>query len=165
MKEVHHRQYFIGYRDFDYKEASREVFLKCLKDITKKEYNMLINGRRICHGDVCFYIKDEYEKLKKDVFKYNNSLEEKEQRYLNSIKESKASLRLRFLYISAGEYTKDQLVEMGYYTDVIRCVRGYYDTLPAVDAYRDMVAEHKLAIYLDDYYQNVVYAYKLNANL
>lgn len=105
-------------------------------------------------------LKDEYAKLTADAFKYNNSLEEKEQRYSNTIKETKASLYLRFLDIRSGEFTKDQLVEMGYYADVIRCVRGYYDTLPADEAYRDMNAEGKLAIYLDDFYQHVMYAYK-----
>ncbi len=110
-------------------------------------------------------LKDEFEKLVRETFKYNNGLEEKEQRYRNTIKETQASLYLRFLDISSGEFTKDQLVEMGYYTDVIRCVRGYYDTLPVEDAYRDMFAEDKLAIYLEDYYQNVMYIYKLHAGL
>ena len=110
-------------------------------------------------------LKDEYAKLETETFKYNNSLEEKEQRSINSIKETKASLRLRFLDISSGEFTKDQLIDMGYYTDVIRCVRGYYDTLSSADAYRDMHAEGKLAIYLEDYYQNVMYAYKLAAGI
>ncbi len=110
-------------------------------------------------------LKDEYAKLQRETFKYNNSLEEKEQRYSNTIKETKSSLYLRFLDISSGEYTKDQLIEMGYYADVIRCVRGYYDTLSYADAYRDINAEGKLAIYLDDYYQNVLYAYKLSAGL
>ena len=81
------------------------------------------------------------------------------------MKETKASLYLRFLDISSGEYTKDQLVEMGYYTDVIRCIRGYYDTLPVEDAYRDMFAEDKLAIYLEDYYQEIMYIYKLHAGI
>ena len=110
-------------------------------------------------------LKGEYAKLETETFKYNNSLEEKEQRSINSIKETKASLRLRFLDISSGEFTKDQLIDMGYYTDVIRCVRGYYDTLSSADASRDMHAEGKLAIYLEDYYQNVMYAYKLAAGI
>ena len=105
-------------------------------------------------------LKDEYAKMTADAFKYNNTLEEKEQRYSNTIKETKASLYLRFLDIKSGEFTKDQLIEMGYYTDVIRCVRGYYDTLPADEAYRDMNAEGNLAIYLEDFYQHVMYAYR-----
>ena len=105
-------------------------------------------------------LKDEYAKMSADAFKYNNTLEEKEQRYSNTIKETKASLYLRFLDIKSGEFTKDQLIEMGYYTDVIRCVRGYYDTLPADEAYRDMNAEGNLAIYLEDFYQHVMYAYR-----
>ena len=86
-----------------------------------------------------------------------------EQRYSNSIKETKASLYIRFLDVSSGEYTKDQLVEMGYYTDVIRCVSGYYDTLPADTAFRDMNAEGDLMIYLDDYYDQMLYAYRTSA--
>lgn len=105
-------------------------------------------------------LKDEYAKMSADAFKYNNTLEEKEQRYSNTIKETKASLYLRFLDIKSGEFTKDQLIEMGYYTDVIRCVRGYYDTLPADEAYRDMNAEGNLTIYLEDFYQHVMYAYR-----
>lgn len=105
-------------------------------------------------------LKDDYQKLITETFKYNNALEEKEQRYSNSIKETKASLYIRFLDVSSGEYTKDQLVEMGYYTDVIRCVRGYYDTLPADTAFRDMNAEGDLMIYLDDYYDQMLYAYR-----
>lgn len=108
-------------------------------------------------------LKDDYAKLVNDTFKYNNSLEEKEQRYSNTIKETKASLYLRFLDISSGEYTKDQLVEMGYYEDVIRCVRGYFDTLPAETAFREMNAEGKLVIYLEDYYDQVLYAYRMAA--
>ena len=87
------------------------------------------------------------------------------QRYDNSIKETKCSLKLRFLDISSGEFTHDQLVKMGYYEDVIRCVCGYYDTLSAGDAYFDISSERKLAIYLDEYYTEIVYTYKLRAGI
>ena len=106
---------------------------------------------------------DEQEQKKVDVFKYNNSLDEKEQRYSNTIKESKCSLRLRFLDISSGEFTKDQLIEMGYYNDVMRCVAGYYDTLEPLLAYQDMLDEKKLCIYLEDYYETFVNSYRFNA--
>ena len=113
----------------------------------------------------CEELKREVQKTQREIFKYNNSLDEKEQRYANTVKETKASLRLRFLDISSGEFTHDQLVEMGYYTDVIRCVSGYYDTLPPVDAFYDIASEKKLAIYLEDYFQDIVYVYKLKANV
>lgn len=106
-------------------------------------------------------LKEEREQERINVFKYNNALDEKEQRYSNSIKESKASLMLRYLDISTGEFTKDQLTDMGYYRDVIRCVTGYYDTLEPVQAYREIVADKEVAIYLDDYYPNIVYGYKV----
>lgn len=98
-----------------------------------------------------------------EVFKYNNGLDEKEQRYKNTIEQNKASLRLRFLDIRSGQFTKDQLVEMGYYEDVVRCVCGYFDRLDPYTAFQDIASEKKLAIYLDDFYQNVVYTYSLLA--
>ena len=98
-----------------------------------------------------------------EVFKYNNGLDEKEQRYKNTIEQNKASLRLRFLYIRSGQFTKDQLVEMGYYEAVVRCVCGYFDRLDPYTAFQDIASEKKLAIYLDDFYQNVVYTYSLLA--
>ena len=103
------------------------------------------------------------EQTTREVAKYNFGQDEKEQRYCNTMKQINSSLRIRFLAITAGEFTKDQLVDMGYYTDVIRCVTGYYDTLEPVSAYQDMSAEKKLAIYLDDYYPDIIYAYRLNA--
>lgn len=126
-------------------------------------YFLLIHKKEI--DAKCEEFKKDIQKTQREIFKYNNSLDEKEQRYANTIKETKASLRLRFLDISSGEFTHDQLVEMGYYTDVIRCVSGYYDTLSAVDAYYDIASEKKLAIYLEDYFQDIVYAYKLRANV
>ena len=108
-------------------------------------------------------LKDKEEQKKIEVFKYNNSLDEKEQRYSNTIKESKCSLKLRFLDISSGEYTKDQLIDMGYYNDVMRCVAGYYDTLEPIPAYQDMLDEKKLCIYLEDFYETFVDSYRFNA--
>ena len=74
-------------------------------------------------------------------------------------------MELRFLDISSGEFTHDQLVEMGYYEDVIKCVCGYYDTLSASNAYYDITSEKKLAIYLDEYYSEIIYTYKLRAGI
>lgn len=108
-------------------------------------------------------LKEQKEELSREVFKYNNSLEEKEQRYANKIKETRCSLYLRFLDIKSVDLTHDELIEMGYYEDVIRCVCGYYDTLDSGTAYYDIVEERKLAIYLDEFFTEIVYTYKLRA--
>lgn len=105
-------------------------------------------------------IKEDEEKLIREIFKYNNGLDEKEQRSANSIITTTRSLELRYMNIASNFFTKDQLVEMGYYTDAIACVRAYYDTLSAVAAYQQIAHDTKVAIYLDDYYTNVVYMYK-----
>ena len=105
-------------------------------------------------------IKDEQDKLIREIQKYNTSLDEKEQRYDNTILESNASLKLRYLQICAEGLTKDQLIEMGYYEDILECVCGYYDTLSPVDAFRDIANDPKIAVYLDDFYTQIVYMYQ-----
>lgn len=109
-------------------------------------------------------IKDDEEKLQREIFKYNNGLDEKEQRAANSIISTTRSLELRYMNISSSFFTKDQLVEMGYYEDAINCVCAYFDTLSAATAYQQIAHDTKVAIYLDDYYANVVYMYKTLAN-
>lgn len=112
-----------------------------------------------------FYeLKDEQEKTQREVFQYNNGLDEKEQRYLNTINQTVASFSLRHLEIRMQGPTQEELVEMGYYADVIDCVSAYYNTLSAQAAYTDIKNTPKLAIYLDDYYSQVVYFYKTKAS-
>ena len=110
-------------------------------------------------------LKEEAEKIYREVFKYNNGIEEKVQRYANTIMRSNMNLYLTYLEISSGEFTKDQLVQMGYYDDVIKCVCGYYDTIDALSAYQDICNDKKLPVYLDDYYANLCHMYGLRAGV
>ncbi len=113
--------------------------------------------------EICEKLKADYQKICREVEKYNNAQDEKEKRYLNSIKQINANLRVKYLEINVKDYTTDQLTEMGYYEDVIRCVCGYYDTLEAGTAYRDFNTDKDLPIYLDYYYQNILYMYAARA--
>ncbi len=108
-------------------------------------------------------LSDEQDKIVREVFRYNNGLDEKEQRNTNNVRQANASLELRFLEIRSSEYTKDQLVQMGYYEDVINVVCDYYDTLPTLTAAQQILEDRKLSIYLDDYYQSVIYMYQERA--
>lgn len=105
-------------------------------------------------------IKSDEQKLIREIFKYNNGLDEKEQRAANSIITTTRSLELRYMNIASNFFTKDQLVEMGYYKDAIACVCAYFDTLAPVTAFQQIAHDAKVAIYLDDYYSNVVYMYR-----
>lgn len=105
----------------------------------------------------------EQEKIKREVEKYNTGLDEAEQKYQNSIIRQHANLELKFKELNVEPFSKDQLVEMGYYEDVIDCVCGYFDTLPALEAYQEFNSEKKLTTYLDDYYVNVLYMYRVRA--
>lgn len=109
-------------------------------------------------------LKQSNSEYEKEVAKYNAQASEKELKYGNNILQINASLRLRFLQIHATGLTKDELVQLGYYQDALNCVCAYYNTLAAQAAYDDIKNESKLIIYLDDYYQNVLYLYKTRAN-
>ena len=108
-------------------------------------------------------LKDEREEYKKEVFKYNNSVNEKEVRYTNTVAQVSANLELKYIQIKANELSKDELIEMGYYEDVVNCVSDYFDRMPPADAYSELLSQRKLKIYLDGYYQDVMYRYKLRA--
>lgn len=108
-------------------------------------------------------LKEQQEEQRISVFKYNNSVYEKELKYRNVITKSNLELRLKFMEIQSGEITKDQLVDIGYYDDVLACVEGYYNNLSASAAYNDIIQESRLMVFLDDYYQNIIYMYKLRA--
>lgn len=110
-------------------------------------------------------IQDASEAISRDVEKFNIAQDEKEQRYKNTLAQANANLKLKYMEITLGEYSKDELVDMGYYDDVIKCVTGYYDSITALEAYNDILRESKLTIYLDDYYQNVVYMYGSRAGV
>jgi hypothetical protein len=108
-------------------------------------------------------LKAQAEKDEREVFKYNNELYRKEQEYANALIRQKANLELKFLEIRSGEFSKEELIEMGYYEDVLKCISAYYDTLEPLTAYQDIVEEKKLMLYLEDYYDDVVYIYKVKA--
>lgn len=108
-------------------------------------------------------LKDEQDKIEREVFRYNNGLDEKEKRYSNENKKAIANLELKFLDIRSGEFTKDQLIEMGYYQDVIDCVCSYYDSLPALTAAQEVKKDTKIIQYLDEYYDSLLYLYQQRA--
>ena len=69
-----------------------------------------------------------------------------------------------FLAVKAKGFSKDELVNNGYYKDVLKCVTAYYNTLSAADAYNDIMSDAGLAPYLDDYFDDILVMYKLKAN-
>ncbi len=131
--------------------------------LASEEYFSIIHQKEIEKKfiELC----DDREQKRIEVFKYNNSLDEKEQRYANTIKQTQSSLYLRYLDIKAAEYTKDQLVEMGYFKDVITCVCSYFDTLEPLEAYQSYLAEKQLTTYLDYYYEQIALLYKYRAGI
>lgn len=109
-------------------------------------------------------LKDAQNKRIEEVEKYNAIQDEKEQRLDVSVSLSNADRVLRFLALRETSYSKEELVEMGYYSDVIDCITGYYDTLATDSArYADFVSERKLVYYLEDYYPDILYMYKTAA--
>ena len=107
----------------------------------------------------------EQLKHREDINKYNNSISEKIQNSKNSVINAQATLMIKYKEISIPELSKDTLVDMGYYDDVIDCINSYYELLDPEVAYQDLLNDRALMVYLDDYYDDLVYAYKLKANL
>lgn len=108
-------------------------------------------------------LKLKQEAIAREVFKYNNSLDEKEQRYQNSLLQIMANLKLKLLDIQQKELTKEQLVELGYYAAVITCVRSYYNTLEPITAYNELKRDSEAVLYLDHYYENILYEFYIAA--
>ncbi len=109
-------------------------------------------------------IKKELEEKSVETFKYNNTVWEKEQRHAGSVTQANANLQIKRSQLSAEFFSKDQLIEMGYYADVIDCVTAYYSTMTPLEAYRDLSSEAKIMIYLEEYYSQVLYLYQMRAN-
>ncbi len=111
-------------------------------------------------------LKAEQDKEIREVFKYNNGLDEKEKRSKNANISANASLKLRYLEIRTQSYTTEELVDMGYYGDVIDCVCDYYNSITdSLEAYKQFCNDTKVLIYLEDYYDNVLALYRAKAGL
>lgn len=106
---------------------------------------------------------DVQNKAKEDALKYNNGIEEKEVKHANSVATRSADLEMKIRELNQSFFSKDQLIEMGYYEDVINCVCGYYDTLDPMTAYQQFNTDKKVTIYLEDYYANILYYYRSRA--
>ncbi len=110
-------------------------------------------------------LKEKADTTAREVFKYNNTLEIQMQTHENTIKRSNMSLYLKWMEANMVELTKDQLIDLGYYDDVVKCVCGYYDRMEPLNAYNDYNKEKRLTIFLEDYYSNVAYMYGLRAGV
>ncbi len=108
-------------------------------------------------------LQDEQDKTKREIDEFNFLQAEKETKYHNSNLSSDANLELKFLEIQSKGLSKEALVDAGYYADVVSCITGYYNTLSAVNAFNDIKGETGLIMYLEDFYQDLVYNYKIRA--
>lgn len=110
-------------------------------------------------------LREEDKKHNIEVLKYNNGVEEKLQRSINGNISANATLKLKFMEITSGGFSKDDLIQRGYYRKVIKCVSDYYTynygTYAA--AYTDILNEHNLMIYLEDYYVSVLELLRMRA--
>lgn len=109
-------------------------------------------------------LKDQAIAKQTEIIKYNTGLDEKETKYRNTVKQAQANLLLHYMEIKTKEITNEQLIEIGYCADVLKCVTGYYDTMSPVLAYQDMINEPDLMVYLGANYADFIYMYQMRAN-
>ncbi len=108
-------------------------------------------------------LKEDSGKIYREVFRYNNDLLRRELEYSNTIVQAKASLELKFWEIRSKGWSKDELIDMGYYDAALTCIHEYYSTLSDTEAYEDFKNEPVLLTYLDDYYQDTLYLFRMRS--
>ncbi len=115
-------------------------------------------------------VEKEKKKLKKEdeervavASRFNSGIDEKEQEYKNKILETNAKIKIDFLSIENRDYSKEELIQMGYYKSVVKCVSGYFNKLEALEAYHQFCDETRLVYYLDHYYETMLNSYRIKA--
>lgn len=147
-------------------QAILAVLQKQLEDYQQELENVAIKYSSLFEKEInAKYLEllDEQEKTKREVYKYNNAIEEKKQRYANTLKQANANLKLKLISIRSEPLPKETLIDLGYYDKAMDVVFGYYNRLSAVDAFLDISNEPTLALYLEDYFQDIVYLYRMKA--
>ena len=104
-------------------------------------------------------LKQEQEKELMEIDKFNLGVEERIQKYANSIIRQKADIEIKRQQLNGQFFTKDQLIEMGYYNDVITCITGYYDSLSPQLAKQEFIKDKEAMIYLEEYYDTLLNVY------
>ena len=105
-------------------------------------------------------IKDKIAEKNREIETHNAGVQEKDDKYKNSLIRQQTELELQFMQIRNGEFTDSELIDMGYYKDIVDCVKAYYDTLDLETAYNDMVKEQRLVVFLGDYYAHLCFSYR-----
>lgn len=108
-------------------------------------------------------LKKEREEKSAEVDKYNKSVDEKIKKYENYVEEKKSDLKIKYLTIRTIPYSKEELVNIGYYKLCIGRIKEYYSDMTYKEAYNDIKSQSSLCLYLDDFYTSVVYYYRVNA--
>ena len=99
-----------------------------------------------------------------EVQKYNNSVQERNIKYANYIESTRANLELKYIEIRSEPFTKEELIEIGYYEDVINCVNAYYAQIDDSRVYNEFVKCPQLVMYLEDFHTTLQTFYKILSN-
>ena len=90
--------------------------------------------------------------------------EEKMQKSRNSNLNANANLRIKHIEIQAKGYTKEELIQRGYYTQMLDCVSAFYSSdyfeTPYL-AYIDLLDEVQLIVYLDEFYSDLLELFRV----
>ena len=109
-------------------------------------------------------IQEAEKQLEMSIIKYNNDIEEKMQKSRNSNLNANANLRIKHIEIQAKGYTKEELIQRGYYTQMLDCVSAFYSSdyfeTPYL-AYIDLLDEVQLIVYLDEFYSDLLELFRV----
>ena len=142
----------------DGKISAKEYLLTTISDTVSYKYEALIME----------YVQEQQDKQRDyadSVLKYNNQIDEKIIKNDNAINQNYSKLKLDYMSIVNKGLTTEQLNSLGYYGDVIKAIDEYYYSISAQDAYNDFCLDSKMPYYLGEYYDEILYKYKLRADM
>ncbi len=139
------------------KISAKNTLKESIDDMLDNKYDALIS-------EYLQERKDKQREYADSVLKYNNQIDEKIIKNQNSVNQNYSKLKIDYMSIVSKGLTTEQLDSLGYYGDVITVVDGYYFSISATDAYEDFILDSKMPYYLGEYYDDILYKYKLRAN-
>lgn len=127
-----------------------------------KEYYKSLHESEIASKTAELKSKESERQI--EVIKYNNQVEEKMVKHANQVEQTQLTSALKYFELKIQPMSKDELIDVGYYEEVLYYVKGYLDTMTASNAYRELLDRAELITFLDDFYEETLSLYKFLAN-
>ncbi len=104
-----------------------------------------------------FELKEKDVEKQNELLQYNENLKEREIKYNNTIEQAQKKLHLEYMKIVYQGMTDEELLQKGYYRDVVDWVIDYYIAMTNKEqAYKEYTSTTEYIVYLKDFYEQGV---------